>query len=91
MIDPEQLDVVLTDVDERHRRVRRHVHGAKFVPGSTPRISNRVASMEIVHIHEGLCAEIKTKVSLPSPPVTLHVAASHQVSSAAVSASAGMA
>ena len=33
MIDPEQLDVVLTDVDERHRRVRCHVHGAKVRAG----------------------------------------------------------
>ena len=90
MIDPEQLDVVLTDVDERHRRVRRHVHGAKFVPGSTPRISNRVASMEIVHIHEGLCAEIK-KVSLPRPQSLCTLLLVTWVSSAAVSASAGMA
>ena len=45
-------------------------------PRGFGRISNRGASMEIVCIHEGPCAEIKTKVSLPPPPVTLHVAAS---------------
>ena len=51
VIDAEQLDVVLTDIHERHRRVRRHLHVAE-VDGRIDAVDlQQVAGMEIVHIH----------------------------------------
>jgi hypothetical protein len=65
VVDAEQLDVVLTDIQERHCRVRRPVHGAKVGGGSTPRISSRSPAWKTCTFTEVFVPKSNTKVSLP--------------------------